>query len=119
MLCDRVVIIHEGEIVAEDTPQNLGERLEGTERLNLEVKGPTTKVTKAIRNVKGVQDVTYTEQDHDIAAFSVIGKRREDMRAELARAIVEQGWGLLRMESVTMSLEDIFLRLTTAETEEE
>ena len=55
MICERIVIIHEGEIVAEDTPKNLGDRLEGTERLTLEVRGPTREVTKAIRNVKGVQ----------------------------------------------------------------
>ena len=117
MICERVVIIHEGEIVAEDTPQNLAERLQATERLHLEVRGPTAEVTKAIRNVQGVQDVTYTDHGDGTAVYSIMGRRGAEMRTDLARAVVEQDWGLLRLESVTMSLEDIFLRLTTTEEE--
>ncbi len=115
MICERVVIIHEGEIVAEDTPLNLGKRIEGSERIEMEVRGPTAEVTKSLRSVKGVQDVTYTAQDHGTSLFTVVGKRGEEMRADLARTVVERGWGLLRLESATMSLEDIFLRLTTTE----
>ena len=74
-------------------------------------------MAKALRDVQGVQDVTYTEQDSGTAVYSVMGKRGDEMRADLARAVIEGGWGLLRLESLTMSLEDIFLRLTTAEQE--
>ena len=115
MICERVVIIHEGEIVAEDTPKNLGDRLEGTERLTLEVRGPIKEVTKAIRNVKGVQDVSFADGDSGSGFYNIIGKRGDDMRVDLAKAVVDNGWGLLRLEAVTLSLEEIFLRLTTAE----
>ncbi len=115
MICERVVIIHEGEIVAEDTPQNLAERLEGTERLTLEVRGPSNEVTKAIRSVKGVQDVRFTEEGGGSVVYNLICRRGDEMRIELAKTLVEQGWGLLRMEAVTLSLEEIFLRLTTVE----
>ena len=117
MICQRVVIIHEGEIVAEDTPENLATRLEGTERLRLEVRGPVKAVTKALRDVQGVQDVTYTEGDDGAVGYTIIGKRGEEMRTDLAKAVIEQGWGLLSLEALTMSLEDIFLRLTTVEQE--
>jgi ABC-2 type transport system ATP-binding protein len=117
MICQRVVIIHEGEIVAEDTPENLATRLEGTERLHMEVRGPAKAVTKALRDVPGVQDVTYIEGDDGAVGYTIIGKRGEEMRIDLAKAVIEQGWGLLSLEELTMSLEDIFLRLTTQEQE--
>ena len=117
MICQRVVIIHEGEIVAEDTPENLATRLEGTERLHMEVRGPVKAVTKALRDVPGVQDVTYIEGDDGAVGYTIIGKRGEEMRIDLAKAVIEQGWGLLSLEELTMSLEDIFLRLTTVEQE--
>jgi len=117
MICQRVVIIHEGEIVAEDTPENLATRLEGTERLHMEVRGPVKAVTKALRDVPGVQDVTYIEGDDGAVGYTIIGKRGEEMRTDLAKAVIEQGWGLLSLEELTMSLEDIFLRLTTVEQE--
>lgn len=117
MICQRVVIINEGEIVAEDTPENLANRLEGTERLHLEVRGPVKAVTKALRDVQGVQDVTYIEGDDGAVGYTIMGKRGEEMRTDLAKAVIEQGWGLLSLEALTMSLEDIFLRLTTVEQE--
>ncbi|MFH1140707.1 MAG: ATP-binding cassette domain-containing protein, partial [Chloroflexota bacterium] len=114
MICQRVIIIHEGEVIAVDTPEHLAERLEATERILLEVRGPTNQVTRALRNIPGVQDVTYGEEGGK-AAFTIISRRSEDMRAEIARTVVEHGWQLMRLESVTMSLEEIFLRLTAAE----
>ncbi|MFH1140686.1 MAG: ATP-binding cassette domain-containing protein [Chloroflexota bacterium] len=114
MICQRVIIIHEGEVVAVDTPEHLAERLEATERILLEVRGPTNQVAKAIRDIPGVQDVTYAEEGGK-AVYNVTCRRSEDMRAGIARAVVEHGWQLMRLESVTMSLEEIFLRLTAAE----
>lgn len=116
MICERVIIIHEGEIVAVDRPENLAERLEATERIHMEVRGPAGAVTRALRNIPGVQDVTYVDQGEGRVAYNVLSRRREEVvRAELARTVVEGGWELLRLESVTMSLEEIFLRLTTTE----
>ena len=115
MICERVVIIHEGEVVAVDRPGNLAETLEGTERIQLEVRGPTKAVTKALSNITGVQDVSYDDHGDGRAVYSIISSRSEDTRAVLARSVVEQGWELIRLESVAMSLEEIFLRLTTTE----
>ena len=117
MICERVIILHEGEIVAVDRPENLAERLEATERVHMEVRGPINAVTGALRNVPGVQDVTYTDRGDERVEYNILSRRTEDVRTELARTVVEQGWGLLRLEAATMSLEEIFLRLTTAEEE--
>ncbi|MBI4338745.1 MAG: ATP-binding cassette domain-containing protein [Chloroflexi bacterium] len=115
MICQRVIIIHEGQIVAVDTPQALAERLEGTERIQLEVVGPTGQVVRALRAVQGVQDVTFTDLGDGRGIYSVMSRRGDEMRIALAKTVVEHGWGLLRLGAVTMSLEDIFLRLTTTE----
>ncbi|MCL0044289.1 ABC transporter ATP-binding protein [Dehalococcoidia bacterium] len=115
MLCERVVILHEGEIVAVDRPENLAEKLEGTERIHMEVKGPTKSITKALRGVPGVQDVTSTEQEDGKANYNIITSRDENVRTNLARVVLEHGWNLLCLEPIDMTLEEIFLRLTTVE----
>ena len=115
MLCERVIIIHEGEVVAVDSPENLGRRLQAVEQTLLEVIGPTTQVAKTLRDIKGVEDVTFTQLARGAAAYTVSSRQGNDLREELSRAVVEKGWGLLKLESMAMSLEDIFLKLTTEE----
>ena len=115
MICERVIIIHEGEVIAVDRPQNLAERLEATEHILLEVLGPANAVTKALRDMPGVQDITYNESDSGEVVYNITSRRNENVRADLARTVVEHGWKLMRLESVSMSLEEIFLRLTTTE----
>ena len=114
MICDRVLIIHEGRIVAEDTPSNLAERLQGTEHLEVEVGGPVPQVLSALRRVQGVTSVSHRSfQGREL--YSVQAKQGEDLRDEVSRAVISNEWSLLSMQSVGMSLEEIFLRLTTHE----
>ena len=114
MICDRVLIIHEGRIVAEDTPSNLAERLQGTEHLEVEVGGPVPQVLSALRRVPGVTSVSHRSfQGREL--YSVQAKQGEDLRDEVSRAVISNEWSLLSMQSVGMSLEEIFLRLTTHE----
>ncbi|MBI4311757.1 MAG: ATP-binding cassette domain-containing protein [Chloroflexi bacterium] len=115
MICNRVIIIHEGEIVAVDTPQALGERLQGTERIQMDVTGPPSQVVGALRAVPGVQDVTYTDRGDGRTSYSIVSRRGDEVRANLAKSVVQHNWSLLRLETAAMSLEEIFLRLTTTE----
>jgi ABC-2 type transport system ATP-binding protein len=110
MICDRVVIIHEGQIVAEDRIENLSTLLRGTWNVQLEVKGPINAVTKKLQQVRGVSGVRYEKPYHIVECPA-----DQDLRGSLMRAIVQGGWTILSMGSVDMSLEDIFLRLTTEE----
>jgi ABC-2 type transport system ATP-binding protein len=114
MVCERVLIIHEGQIVAEDRPEHLAERLQGVERIEVEVNGPAPQVMQALRNIKGVIDVTRSG-DNQRSTYSIQVRRGLDLREEIARAIVSSGWGLRRLQLVGMSLEEIFLKLTTRE----
>ena len=114
MICQRVLIIHEGNIVAEDTPANLAERLQGVDRLEVEIGGPVAEVTAALRKVTGVTGVTHRSvQNRDV--YSIQAQHGEDLRDEISRAVISSGWSLLSMQTVGMSLEDIFLKLTTRE----
>ena len=114
MLCQRVLIIHEGKIVAEDTPQNLAEGLQSVERLEVEVGGPVKEVLTALREVSGVTDVTHKSVGQQ-ELYHIQARSGQDVRDGISRAVVGNSWSLLSMQSVDMSLEEIFLRLTTRE----
>ena len=114
MICQRVMIINEGKIVAEDTPSNLAQRLQGVNRMEVEVGGPSNDVISALRKVNGVTDVSHrSTQGKDL--YMIQARGGQDLRDEISKAVVSSGWSLLSMQSVGMSLEDIFLKLTTNE----
>jgi len=118
MTCERVVIINKGHVVAEDTPENLTRRLKGSEKLLVEVEGPQQAVMQKIRSVPGVTQVACeAAQDGIKGVYTIESRLNVDVRRDLARTIVESGWGLLEMRPVGMSLEEIFLQLTTKEEE--
>jgi ABC-2 type transport system ATP-binding protein len=110
MICERVIIIHEGRIVAQDRIENLSSILKGGNRIRLKVQGPAEKVTDRLRQIGAIQEVTYEEPYHIVEFPS-----DQEPQARITEAIVQSGWTLLTMESVEMSLEEIFLQLTTEE----
>jgi ABC-2 type transport system ATP-binding protein len=108
----RVVVINEGHIVAEDRPDNLAVRLRGSEQVQLEVRGPGRDIATKLREVEGVTKVTRQEQPGGINLFTLECRPGANVKEELAALVVRNNWGLLSLQSVKMSLEDIFLRLT-------
>ena len=117
--CHRVIIIDRGKIVAVDTPQNLRLQLQGGERVSVEVQGPGPEILSTLKAMAGVVDVQKVAEDDGRHRYLVEGELRKDIRSDLARTIVQRGWGLYELQSTAMSLEDIFLKLTTAEAESE
>jgi ABC-2 type transport system ATP-binding protein len=114
MICERVLIIHEGRIVAEDTPANLAERLQGTDLLEVEIGGPPEEVAPAIREIEGVASVRHRSHANR-EVYTVRLLQGAEVRDDISRAVIARGWSLLSMQSVGMTLEEIFLRLTTDE----
>ena len=112
-VCERVVIIHEGEVVAIDRPENLAERLQGSDQVVVDVRGPKTKVIQALKDIQGVQNVSVSALEKDISSYTVSSNPDHDIRELVSQTIIQQGWGLLRQESISMTLEQIFLKLTT------
>jgi ABC-2 type transport system ATP-binding protein len=113
--CQRVVIINKGKVVAEDTPDNLTSRLRGSESLFLQVDARGADVAVELGTVDGVTGVTVTEARDGLTALEVASQSGRDIRRELAAAVVNRGWGLLELRPMRMSLEDVFLTLTTIE----
>lgn len=110
MTCARVIIINEGRIVAEDRIENLSSLISGSKRIRLEVEGPSGKVAARLHQIEGVLRVSR-EDSHYIVECSA----GQDPRGKIMETIVQGGWTLLSLESIEMSLEDIFLKLTTEE----
>ena len=115
-ICERVIVIHEGQIVAIDQPDNLARTLLGRERVRMQIKGPQQEVIGVLEDVPGVEEVTRVNiQRGEIPEYRVESESGVEIRAALAQTVVNAGWELHRLEGVTMSLEEIFLRLTTDE----
>jgi ABC-2 type transport system ATP-binding protein len=110
-VCDRVLIINKGKIIAEDTPENLQARLVGAERVILRVRGDADGLAKLVGKVRGVENVE-TKSDGAIEFEFAPGK---DVRPEVAKTVIKEGYDLLELRPVGLSLEEIFLELTTEE----
>ena len=117
--CDRVVIINKGRVVAVDTPANLTARLRGSETMYVEVDSAGQDPTPALKAVPGVLGVNVSNARDGVVAYEISSARGQDIRRELARTIVSNNWGLLELRPSRMSLEEIFLSLTTEEKVEE
>jgi ABC-2 type transport system ATP-binding protein len=110
-ICDRVLIINKGKIVAEDTTENLQARLIGAERVIIRVRGEADELAKTVKQVKGVQGVE-TKEDGSVEFEFASGK---DLRPEVAKQVVNSGYDLIELRPLGMSLEEIFLELTGSE----
>ena len=114
MTCDRVVIINRGKIAAVDTPANLASQVKGGQRVHLELQADEASVRGALAEVAGIQRVSIEPAGNpgrlSVTLESASG---EDVRSQIAAKIVGKGWPLFELRGVNLSLEDIFLQLTT------
>jgi len=110
-VAQRVVIIHEGRIVAEDSQDQLSTRLRRSEKVSLTLKHPPPDARERLQTLPGVLSV----HQEGPATFLVEAELGHDLRDDLARFAVRNDWGLLELTLVTMTLEDVFLRLTQHE----
>jgi ABC-2 type transport system ATP-binding protein len=111
-VCDRILIINKGRIVAEDTPDQLQGRLTGAKRVEVHVRGEVKDLIPQIESIPGVTNV-YSEKIEDHFQFE--SQPGQDVRPQVARAIIDAGYDLLEFSPVNLSLEDIFLQLTRDE----
>lgn len=107
-VCDRVIIINKGQIVAEDTTEHLQARLTGVQRVTIRIRGEIDDLIPIIQDTKGV--IAVHRKDIDALEFESIPG--EDIRPHVARSIIKAGFDLIELQQSSMSLEDIFLQLT-------
>jgi ABC-2 type transport system ATP-binding protein len=117
MTCDRVVIINKGRIAAIDTPANLTTQLKGGQHVRVEVAAGQNAVCDAIRELPGVRKVTSEAAGDGRVAAIVEVSPGQDIRSQIAAKIVGKGWPLFELRGVNLSLEEIFLELTTEDSE--
>jgi ABC-2 type transport system ATP-binding protein len=114
MTCERVIIINNGRIVAEDTPEKLSSELAGGERVRLRSSGPPADVEARLSQVEGAIRV---KQEDGRGTFVVEVEPGEEVRSRLAAAVFKSGWDLFELVPLTVSLEDVFINLVTQENE--
>jgi ABC-2 type transport system ATP-binding protein len=116
--CSSVVILNKGRVMAVDTPDNLTRQLRGSSSLYVQVDAPGNDPTDTLAGVPGVTKVDVADRHEGYVGYEVMTAPDRDVRRDVARAVVDRGWGLLEMRPTRMSLEDIFLQLTTQESKE-
>ena len=111
-ICERVIIVNQGRVVAEDTPSNLTGQLQKGLRTILHVDGPPDEVQAKLASLQGVTRVAPSQLGGE---FLVESASDESLRPLIAKTIVESGWGLKEMRTSDLSLEDVFVQLVTEE----
>lgn len=112
-ICQRVLIINKGQIIATDSPANLTSQLQKSAQVQLQVRGNAAELASALESLAGVQKVVIAEGDQGRAFVET--DRSDDLRPQIARLVVERGMDLLELKLVDLSLEDIFVQLVTEE----
>ncbi len=114
MVCDRVVIINKGKIVAVDTPRNLTLQLKGADRVRMEVAAPEEAIRRLAESIPGIRVVAVEQLGTPgRLGISVETPAGQDVRSELAAKVTAAGFGLYELRGASLSLEDVFLQLTT------
>ena len=117
-VCHRVVIIDQGQILAEDTPAGLSERLQSAAQTRIRVEGPAQDIQNALRALPGVSDVIIQntpQEDDQPGQLFIIHSQDRTLSHELAKLVVNRGWPLHELNPLTAGLEELFVRLTKEE----
>ncbi len=118
-VCDRVVIINKGKIAAIDTPENLSKKLADFSRFTVTIAGPENKVKDALSHLYGVKYLeTSGKVREDEYSYIIEADKDVDVRKPMFNQLAQQGYPILELKSLSLSLEDIFLQLTTNEEKE-
>src|SRR5881409_539021 len=115
MVCDAVIIINKGAIVAQGTQAELVQQVFPAARLEVQVAGPTEAVAGALKGLPGVTAVETLDTRDGAPRFLLESPRERDVRAELVRLVTGRGWGLLELHQTGLSLEEVFIRVVAGE----
>ncbi len=115
-VCDRIVVINQGKIVADDTADNLSRELTADHKLIARIDGPKDEVIKLVQTIPGVVSIVADMQrERGVWEYNIEAVEGTDIRRELNRRLMSRNWYILGLRSSELSLEDIFLKLTMGE----
>lgn len=114
-VCDKIIVINEGSIVADDTETNLSDKLTGSHILTAKIEGEYESVAKKVLAIEGVEVCRQVNENEGVIEYRIETEEGRDIRRELFNAMAENGTPILELRSAELSLEDIFLRLTIGE----
>ena len=109
-VCDRIVIINKGKIVADELTENISRAVENNRRFNVKICGPSREVLSALRTMTGIAYAeVLAERDGDAYTYMIESEYSVDVRKKLFYTMAERGWAIIGLEALGMSLEDIFI----------
>ena len=114
-VCDYIMIISKGKLVASDTPENLERYLGESGLIEIETRTEASKVKEVLKNVPGIEKVTSKTDASGITSGQIREKRGQDIREELFTTFAEKKMPLLKLNPVQVSLEDVFMELTQSD----
>lgn len=117
-VCDYIMIISKGKLVASDTPEHLEELMNGSDTIHIETRAEEETVREILSGLEDIEDVTYT-QENEILKAEVKTKERKDIREVIFSAFAEAKCPLLTLQKTTVSLEEVFLELTGGQKSDE
>lgn len=114
-VCDRILVIHEGKLVADGTPEELSARTDSAERLQMTIEGKPDDVLRVLRAVPGTAEVQLTKEQDTASIYCITAEANTDIRTNIFDALSQHRMAILSMQQMERSLEDIFLSLTEQE----
>ena len=115
-VCDKIIVINEGKVVANDTEEHLSQKLSGAHKLTAKIQGDKDKIVRAMQGIKGVEKVICDASHKDgVNDIRIEAKEGVDIRRDVFETVVKNGWYMLELKTSELSLEDIFLKLTMGE----
>jgi len=119
-VCDRIVVINKGKIVADEKTEDLINAVDGSRKMIAKIVGPEDEVLKALRALGGIKNADMIgKRDTDSVSYLIESQERIDVRKPLFYMLSSKGWPLVGLEGVELNLEDIFMRLVGKEKEAE
>ncbi|MFC1528463.1 ABC transporter ATP-binding protein [Candidatus Latescibacterota bacterium] len=112
MTCEKVIIINDGKIVAQDSTANLRAHIKDADQLLVEVRGDATQLQSKFENITGVSTIKEVKMTLDTTTYMIISDESVDIRPEIARTVVNENMELLELKNMSMTLEEIFINVT-------
>lgn len=112
-VCDRVIIINQGKIVSEGTPEEITQKTGAVESFYIKIKGEKEKIWEKLSQIEGVEKVEIKDKESEgVYGYEVVPQKGSDVREKISSLVVSEGWSLLEFNKKQVSLEDAFRNLT-------